>query len=157
MKTDKKKKRLPKATMTVDGEKLAEEMDKLYESIKAPLDRTPQGLLAELDFRCQWLARSAEIQADAELIFNKKKGEVAETFLGAEESFNTIKIMIEARCGLEKRLLTLAERLNRTLTHQIEAIRSLVSYEKQGMANAYYSGDMRGEQRPSPTKEKVQP
>jgi hypothetical protein len=124
--------------------KLAKEVGEMYQSIKEGLDRTPEGLMGELDSRCQWLARSAEIKADAEAILDQKMGEVAESFVGLEESYSTIKLMVLGRCREEKRLFTLSERLNRTITHQIDAIRSLLSYGKQELANSKWQSDGRG-------------
>lgn len=116
-------------------QELVKEIDSLYESIKQPLDRTPEGLLAELDFRCQWLARSAEIEAESQEYLDKKRGEEAEK--ANERGFNatTARDIINAQCSLEKRLYTLAERLNSTLVHQIDSIRSILSYEKEGIKN----------------------
>jgi hypothetical protein len=113
--------------------KLLEEISTIYQSIKEPLDRKPEGLMNELDFRCQWLARSVELLADAQLILDTKRGEVAETFIGTEQSWNVVKMLIESRTKDEKRLVLLADKLNSTLTHQIDAIRSLLSFEKQSL------------------------
>jgi hypothetical protein len=110
---------------------LVEEMDNLYKSLKIGLDRTPQGLCEELDYRSQWLARSAEILADCQLLLDMKRGEVAETFIGTNESWNVVKMLIESKTKDERRLFLLAERLNATITHQIDAVRSLLSFEKE--------------------------
>ena len=117
---------------------LAEEVNELYTAIKEPLDRTPAGLMQELDNRGQWLARSAEILADAQILLDAKRGEVAESYFGTEESWNIIKHVIEAKCKDEKRLYLLAERLNATLSRQLDGIRSLLSYEKEQMRNLSY-------------------
>lgn len=114
-----------------DLESLAKEINHLYESIKAGLDRTPEGLLAELDFRCQWLARSAEIEAEAQEHLDRKRGEESEKCF--ERGFNATaaRDIVNAACALEKRIYTLAERLNSTIVHQIDSIRSILSYEKE--------------------------
>ena len=108
---------------------LAIELGKLYESIKAPLDRTPEGLLGELDFRSQWLARSAELEAEAQFILDQKRGEVAER--NSQISATMLREILARECADENRLYKLAERLNSTIVHQIEAVRSIVSYEKE--------------------------
>jgi hypothetical protein len=112
---------------------LIEEIGELYQSIKEPLDRSNTGLMNELDYRCQWLARSVELLADAQLILDTKRGKVAEEFIGTTEGWNVVKMIIESRTKDEKRLVLLAEKLNSTLTHQIDAIRSLLSFEKQSL------------------------
>lgn len=119
--------------------KLAEEIAYLYAELDKPLDKTSEGLLAALDFRCQWLSRSAQIVAECEVLYDAKKGEVAECYFGTEESWNTIKQVIESQAGEEKRLYLLADRLNATVTHSLDAVRSLVSYEKQERANSNFS------------------
>ena len=114
-----------------DTLKLTEEINNLYEGVKGGIDRTPEGLIAELDFRCQWLARSAEILADCQIILDKKRGEVAEQYINTEQSWNIVKSVIESKCADEKKLFCLAEKLNSTLVHQGDMIRSLLSYEKE--------------------------
>lgn len=109
---------------------IATEVNEIYEAIKAPLDRTPQGLMGELETRGQWLARSAELLADAQILLDAKRGKSAESYVGSDESWNIIKHLIEAECADEKRLYVLAERLNATLVHQIDEVRTLLSYEK---------------------------
>jgi hypothetical protein len=115
----------------IDAVKLAEEVNSLYESIKQPLDRTPEGLIAEIDFRCQWLARSSEILADCQIILDKKRGEVSTEYIATKDGWNIVKAVIESRCAEEKKLFMLADRLNATLTHQIDGIRSMLSFEKE--------------------------
>ncbi len=112
---------------------LVSEIQEIYSRIKEPLDRTPQGLVGELDYRCQWLARSAEIKADAQHLYDQKRGEVADRLATEKSSINAtmMRFMVEGKSADEKRLLELADRLNAALTHQIEAIRSILSFEKQ--------------------------
>ena len=112
---------------------LAKEIDELYQSIKKPITRDPHGLMDELSYRCEWLARSAEIEADAQYHLDRRRGEVCDLF--DEENWNSLKIKIESETAQERKLLALADRLNATLTHQIDAIRSILSFEKQSRAN----------------------
>ncbi len=120
-----------------DSVTLAKEVDQIYTFIKLGLDRDPQGLMAELDTRGQYLARSAEIVADAQILLDKKRGEVAEKHLGTEESWNIVKHVIEAQCSDEKKLYVLAERLNATLCHQMDGIRTLLSFAKEELRNSH--------------------
>ena len=117
-----------------DMTELAQEIADLYDYLKKPLDRTPEGLILELDSRGQWLARSAELLADAQVLLDQKRGKAAEVHIGTKESWNVVKHQIEAECVDEKKLFVLAERLNATLTHQMDGIRSILSFEKQSMA-----------------------
>lgn len=113
---------------------LAQEINDLYDYLKKPLDRSTEGLIQELDSRGQWLARAAEILADTQVALDKRRGVVAEQYLGTEESWNIIKHKIESECADEKQLYVLAERLNAVLTHQMDEVRSILSFEKQSMA-----------------------
>lgn len=126
---------------------IAEEINELYKSLKQELDRTPEGLLAELDYRCQWLARSSEILADCKLILDKRSGEEAEKFIGSEDGWNVVKILIASRVREEAKLVHLAERLNATICHQIDAVRSILSFEKESMRNSQWNSP--SEERPS--------
>lgn len=109
---------------------LAEEIGQLYQSIKAPLDRTsPEALIAELEFRGQWLARSAELVAEAQAIHDRARGEAAEKYL--DLSATQMRELVSRDCVQEAKLLKLAERLNSTLTHQIDEVRTIISFEKE--------------------------
>ena len=110
---------------------LEKEMSGLYESLKEPLDRTPEGLLGELDFRCQWLARSSELRADAQFIMDEARGRAAEQYL--DSSATVLREMINRDTAQENKLLVLADRLNATLTHQMDSIRSILSFEKESL------------------------
>jgi hypothetical protein len=114
---------------------LIKEIDGLYKSIKTDLARDPAGLKDELAYRCSWLARSAELKADAQFYLDKKRGEIAEIHIGTKESWSVVKQLIEAQSRDERRILELADRLNATLTHQMDSIRSILSFEKQTLAN----------------------
>lgn len=138
------RKKLPSSKLSEDAVKLAKEISHIYDWLKQEREKQPTAILERLDILCNWLARSAEMQADCQMILDMKRGEVAEEFIGTEESFNVVKLCIESRCYLEKRLFTLAERLNRTLTHTIEADRSLLSYLKQELENSKWQSNGSG-------------
>lgn len=119
------------------AEELSAELATIYSDIKEPLDRTPEGLLQELDNRGQWLARSAELVAEAQAILDSKRGEASEVYAGRKESWSIIKSLIERDCKLEKKLFTLADRLNATITHQIDEVRSILSFEKEHLRGTH--------------------
>lgn len=115
------------------AEELLTELTTIYSNIKEGLDRTPEGLLEELDNRGQWLARSAELVAEAQAILDTKRGEASEAYAGRKESWSIIKALVERDCKLEKKIFTLADRLNATLTHQMDEVRSILSFEKESL------------------------
>ena len=115
---------------------MIEELKELYASIQKPLPKgSPTDLIEELDYRCQWLARSSEIFADAQRNYDRAKGLEAGKHVGTSESWNIVKSQIEGAVSEEKRILALAERLNSTLSHQLEAIRSMLSFIKADLHN----------------------
>ncbi len=107
---------------------LAAEIELIYGSIKAPLDRNPAGLMDELESRCGWLARSAELLAEAQFILDRKRGEEAERLTDLPWSVG--REVLAGRSAEEARLMKLADKLHSTLVHQVEAIRSILSFEK---------------------------
>lgn len=108
---------------------LAEEIGQLYGLLKDGLDRSPQGLLTELDTRCQWLARSAELEAEAQYIHDRARGEVSEK--NPDLNATRLREVLSRDCADEARLVKLAERLHTTLCYQMDSIRSILSYEKE--------------------------
>jgi hypothetical protein len=119
-------------------ESLAKEIEEMYTTIKSAVDRTPEGLLNELESRCLLLARSAELQSDAQHYLDQRRGEEAARCHAAQIAPAMAKDIINAASSTEKRIYTLAERLNRTITHQLDAIRSILSYEKEGLRQNFY-------------------
>jgi hypothetical protein len=120
-------------------EQLSTELDTIYGDIKMPLDRTPEGLLQELDNRGQWLARSAELVAEAQYILDEARGRVAEKYL--KSSATVLREMINRDTASENRLRILADRLNATLTHQMDEVRSILSFEKAHLTNLRGGGN----------------
>jgi hypothetical protein len=84
----------------------------------------------ELDDRCQWLSRAAELLADAQSVLDARKGEVAQGLSGLKLSHYLVKELMTGRVKDQARLHRLAERLNATIVHQIDSIRSILSFEK---------------------------
>lgn len=119
----------------IDQERLAEELQDLYTAIKEPIQKgNPQGLMDDLLARQSWLARAAELAADAQYWLDVARGGAAES-VEPNMPWSVAKELIGGRTAIEGRLLKLADRLNATLTHQIDSIRSVLSYEKEQMRN----------------------
>lgn len=78
-----------------------------------------------------YLMRSAVLQTEAQFIYDKSLANETEKLMGHEElSATTIKNLVAGRTATEKKLLLFCERLNRTIVHQIDSIRSQLSYLK---------------------------
>lgn len=111
-------------------EALVKEIGELYKSIGMGFDRSsPETLIAELDYRSQWLARSAELVGEAQFIHDTTRGKASEKYL--DVSATVLREVLSRDCAEEAKILKLAERLNSTLTHQIDAIRTIISFEKE--------------------------
>lgn len=110
--------------------KLTSEVNETYENLKAPISTETEELPVELDNRCQWLARSAEIYAQVQYIHDKARGDAAEKHHKVS-SATLLRELINRDTADEARVLTLAAKLNSTIVHQIDAIRTRLSYEKQ--------------------------
>ena len=119
---------------------LAEEINFLYGELDKKIEkRSSEQLLEHLDFLCQWLSRSSQIIVEAELLYDDAKGIVSEEFIGTEEGWSIVKGIIESRVKEEKRLFRQADRLNSTLVHTIDAVRSQLSYEKMERSISRFS------------------
>ena len=62
--------------------------------------------------------------------------QLSDKFIGSEDGWNVVKILIASRVREEAKLVHLAERLNATICHQIDAVRSILSFEKESMRNS---------------------
>ena len=109
---------------------LASELGLIYQRISQPLDREVVGLMDEMLERCEWLARSSELLAEAQFILDKARGEAAEKLSQTKFGASILREFIGNLVAEETRLRNLADRLNVTITHQLDAIRTKISFEK---------------------------
>jgi hypothetical protein len=77
-----------------------------------------------------YLSRSTILQCDAQEILDRAIASETERLLGQELSATVGTNLIKGRVVMESKLLRLCERMNRTITHQIDGIRSQLSYLK---------------------------
>jgi hypothetical protein len=117
-------------------DKLKEEAD----HIQAFLEITPSGEVEELKQRATDLAvyncRSGKMLADAKYhLADHLKSEVMDIIrFQAKDAYATAKavnLLCDAVCRDEKYLVDWIERINRATVHQIDLIRTLISYEKE--------------------------
>ena len=81
-----------------------------------------------------YLATSAEMLTYAKYNLDKRKGEVAEN-IEKSTSATQAKNIIEGAVSIENRIFLQCERLNRTITHQLDSIRTQLSYIKTQKEN----------------------
>jgi hypothetical protein len=125
-------------SMEEEAVKLADEINGLYQLLKDEINRkTPDDISVEADFRSQWLARSAEIVSRAKFLLLRKKGELASK-QDRTIQWSIAKMLIESEAAEYEELFMQAERLNATLTHQLDLCISYLSYEKVLKSKEFY-------------------
>lgn len=85
-----------------------------------------------------YVARTGKMLADAKYHLNEKKSHdtmklIEDILLDAKLSAKVQNSLIDSICKEEQYLVDWIERLNRTCTHQLDAMRSILSYEREGM------------------------
>ena len=90
------------------------------------------GKIAELS---SLLASSSHAVALSEMIYNEKIAELAQSTAYAGMTATDKKMIFAGRAKTEIYYVTLAERQNKALTHQIDGLRSIISYLKSEMQN----------------------
>jgi len=119
-----------------------DELKKESEQIQSFCEITPSDNPQEIADRIAdigvYIARSGKMLADAKYWLNqKKKDETVElitTLISKDRlSAKVQNALIDSICKDEQYLVDWIERLNRACTHQQEAMRSLLSYEKENL------------------------
>ncbi|MDR2917676.1 MAG: hypothetical protein LBV74_23030, partial [Tannerella sp.] len=82
--------------------------------------------------------RTGKMLADAKYHLNQRKAEetmqvIANILLEAKLSAKVQNSLIDSICRDEQYLVDWIERIHRTCTHQQEALRSVLSYEREGL------------------------
>jgi hypothetical protein len=85
-----------------------------------------------------YMARSGEMLANAKrTLRSRKTSEISKTIIAiAKEQFLSATVqnaLLDSICEDEAFMVDWLERINRSCTHQIEGLRSLLSYEKEQM------------------------
>ena len=119
-------------------EKLAEEAAKMQGYLEVTMSDNPQEWQERGSTLCEYMARSGKCLADAKYHLSSKKkifilNDLTEQLKAVGYSATTQKELINSACGEEERLVAWLDRINRTCTHQIDFIRSLISREKEEM------------------------
>jgi hypothetical protein len=97
---------------------------------------SPDEIAERIAALCVHIARTGKMLADAKYhLAGKMGGEVDQLIHsiadGKKLSAKVQNAKAESLCREEHYLVNAIERLNRTATHQLEAMRSLLSYEKE--------------------------
>lgn len=121
---------------------IIEELRKEAEAIQGYLDivcsNNPEEITERISQLMSYLSRSGELYAKAKQLLRKRKSEEVQNIIIkiAKENCLSATIqnaLLESIADDEGYVVDLLERLNRTCTHQLDALRSLLSYEKENL------------------------
>ena len=98
----------------------------------------PEEIKERIVYLMTYMATSGEMLAQAKkYLRSAQTREISKTIISiAKEQCLSAKVqnaLLDSICEDENYLVDFLERINRTCTHQIDALRSLLSYEKEGM------------------------
>lgn len=77
-----------------------------------------------------YLSRTAVLQPEAQALLDIAMANETEKLIGRDLTPSVITNLAKGRCATEMKLWKLCERINRTITHQIDSIRTQLSYLK---------------------------
>ena len=117
---------------------MKEELEKIQEFLEIDVSENPEELIERIKTLNVYMARSGRMLADAkQKLREKKASEISKTILEiAKQNFLSAKAqnaLIESIAQEENFLVDWLDRINKTCTHQIDALRSLLSYEKENL------------------------
>lgn len=111
-------------------------------AIQAYLDivcsNNPEELTERISQLMSYMSRSGEMLAKAKRLLRSRKSEqirntIIEVARAEHLSASVQNALLESICEQEAFLVDWLDRLNKACTHQIEGLRSLLSYEKEGL------------------------
>lgn len=106
--------------------------------LEVEMSREPEEISERIIMLMSYIAYSGQMLAEAKQILRaKKSSEISKTIIAiAKEqclSASVQNALLDSICDQESYLVDLIERINRTATHQLDACRSLLSYERENM------------------------
>lgn len=119
-----------------------DEMKNEATAIQAYLDivcsNNPEELTERISQLMSYMSRSGEMLAKAKRLLRSRKSEqirntIIEVARAEHLSASVQNALLESICEQEAFLVDWLDRLNKACTHQIEGLRSLLSYEKEGL------------------------
>jgi hypothetical protein len=124
-------------TMTPHDQLLAEAKE-IQAYCEITVSDSPAEMAERVAALCVYIARTGNMLAEAKrLLSRKRRGEVMrliERILADNKlSAKVQNALVDSLCTDEQYLVDWVERLNRAATHQLEAMRSLLSYEKENL------------------------
>lgn len=117
---------------------MKEEAQKIQDYLDITASSDPAELVDRIATLMTYMSRSGEMFAQAKKILRAKKTtEISKTIINiAKEqclSASVQNALLDSICEEESYMVDWLERINRTCTHQMDGLRSLLSYEKEQM------------------------
>lgn len=116
---------------------MKEEAQEIQDYLEITCSNDPNEIVERMATLSVYMARSGQMLADAkkEVSIIKKSGVARQVIgmlgKGLPLSATTQKAIIEGLAVDEQHLVDWLDRINRTITHNIDALRSVLSYEKE--------------------------
>ena len=115
---------------------MKEELEKIQEFLEIDVSENPEELIERIKTLNVYMARSGRMLAEAkQRLREKKASEISKTILEiAKQNLISAKAqnaLVDSIAQEENFLVDWAERINKACTHQVDALRSLLSYEKE--------------------------
>jgi len=124
-------------------EKLLEEAEKMQKYLEIECSDNVAEVIERIRTLSVYLARSGSMLAEAKRIYRRKvTSEIANTIIAiAKENYLSAKAqnaLVNAIAEDEAFLVDKLDRINSSCVHQIDALRSLLSYEKEQLRTLNY-------------------
>jgi hypothetical protein len=118
-------------------EDLLGEAEAIQDFLEEPILDEIEAVVSRGDELLGYIARTGKMKADAKYhLDNKMKSAIMDTVRVMGKNLmpaSTLNELVKANCETENFLYNWCERLNRSATHQLDWLRSLVSKEKEEM------------------------
>lgn len=117
---------------------IEEELNTISDYLNITCSNNPQEIQERISVIMVYMMRTGEILAESKRALRKKKSEeIQNTIISiAKENCLSAKIqnaMLDSIAEDESFLVDRVDRLNASCTHQLDALRTLLSYEKEAM------------------------
>ena len=115
---------------------ILEELQQIQSFLEIEVSDNPEEYAERIRTLSVYMARSGQMLADAKRLYNEKMRsemiQLVKQLANQNGISNTVQNTLAQACASEEQyLVDWCERVNRSCTHQIEAMRSLLSMEKE--------------------------
>lgn len=126
------------------AEKIEEELADIQQFLESEyMSDNPTACKERLTILSQHMARSGKLKADAEhhysTMYNGAVMSALKQLAEATMSTSTINEYIKSMCRDYKQLVVWSDRTNRACVHQIDVLRTIVSFSKQEFISQSYT------------------